>query len=224
MKFNFLILLLFESIILHRNFVYCFSSDDLSKFDSYLNSPTNIITVEKDFKKEIQCRLCTSMFSINFNYDKLLNNKEELNKIKQTFSNESYLMKNNDIKSYFSKDNISFVLKEISMQFFFKGGINQFDGDSIDLLTKCRGIESNNYNCDKLKLKLCGKLLSFDRICELIHETQAHEKKEEKSEVEPHSNSEDEILENTINPNNEKNGKNDLNNLLKKLMNKAYCI
>jgi len=96
----------------------------------------NSITSNKN-QISIKCILCHDLFKYDFDYDKLLKEMKH----------------NNDIE---------LVAKEISMQYFFKGGDIQFEGQIPD------GINFNNckldkltQQCEKLKAKLCENVLSL---------------------------------------------------------------
>ena len=113
-----------------------------------------------DKHKLIQCKLCQEMFNFNFNFDEMLKSKK-IENIKKVF--DSLQEEPDELKGYFSKDNLEFVLKEISMQYFFKGGDSLFDSeDNNSSLKNCKDSDSPNEKCDLNKLKICEKVLTFE--------------------------------------------------------------
>jgi hypothetical protein len=131
-------------------------------------------------QKLVKCKLCQEMFEFNFNFDELLKSNKILN-IKQTFG----LIEDNknESETYFSNDNMEFITKEISMQYFFKGTESQFDEASSNN-KQCKTLKvGSDDNCDKLKFEACEKVLSFDAgICVNFKKTFAEIFKSIKSE------------------------------------------
>jgi hypothetical protein len=117
-------------------------------------------TVDKH--KLIQCKLCQEMFKFNFNFDEMLKSKQ-IENIKKVF--DSLQVHPDELKGYFSKDNMDFVLKEISMQYFFKGGDSLPDESQNLKLKNCKEKNSSD-ECENIKLQICQKVLSFEEgIC-----------------------------------------------------------
>jgi hypothetical protein len=64
----------------------------------------------------------------------------------------------------FGGESVENLAKEISMQFFFKGGEVQFDSlisSDVDF-NKCK-VDDSDDRCTKLKMKLCESILSFEK-------------------------------------------------------------
>ena len=92
-------------------------------------------------KIKLQCRICKEMFKYEFDYDKLIKNQNK-----------------------FDSECLENLAKEISMQFFFKGGEIQFDSlipSDIDF-GKCK-LDNSNDRCINLKFKLCESILNFEK-------------------------------------------------------------
>lgn len=115
--------------------------------------------IEDKKQKLIKCKVCQEMFEFNFNFDEFLKSNKILN-YKQTFGlieDDKYLL-----ETYFSTDNMEFITKEISMQYFFKGTDSQFD-ESSPKNKQCKTMKvGSEENCDKLKYEACEKVLSYD--------------------------------------------------------------
>ena len=103
------------------------------------------------------------MFKFNFNFDDMLKSKK-IETIKKVFDS---LSPPEELRSYFSHDNLEFVLKEISMQYFFKGGDGLTDEAQTLKLKECKeASHSDSESCEKLKFHICQKVLAFDEgIC-----------------------------------------------------------
>jgi hypothetical protein len=115
-----------------------------------------------DTHKLIQCKLCQEMFKFNFNFDEMLKSKK-IENIKKVF--DSLQVHPDELNGYFSKDNLDFVLKEISMQYFFKGGDSLPDESQNLKLKQCKDKNTSD-DCEKIKLQICQKVLSFeDGVC-----------------------------------------------------------
>jgi hypothetical protein len=92
-------------------------------------------------KIKLQCRICLEMFKHDFDYDKLMKSHNK-----------------------FGGESVENLAKEISMQFFFKGGEVQFDSlisSDVDF-NKCK-VDDSDDRCTKLKMKLCESILSFEK-------------------------------------------------------------
>jgi hypothetical protein len=116
-----------------------------------------------DTKKLIQCKICKEMFDYDFNYEEMLKNSNKLNMIGKAF--EAIYDNKDELTAYFSKDNMEFITKEISMQYFFKGA----DETTTMKLKECRNNNiktSPNSDCEKIKFELCENILSYEKnIC-----------------------------------------------------------
>jgi hypothetical protein len=114
---------------------------------------------EKNRESMIRCKLCQEMFEFNFDYEKFLDsgNRDNVFKIFRTLEGDDGM---ESLKKYFSKDNLEFVTKEISMQYFFKGNEAQID-------KQCEGKKIGVDDvCDSKRLEECEKILSYDRsVC-----------------------------------------------------------
>jgi hypothetical protein len=110
-----------------------------------------------DMKKLVQCKLCQEMFEFEFNYEDILKSKL-IDIIKKTF--ETIEQNKDELKNYFSKDNMEFTAKEISMQYFFKGGESQIDELNSLKFKECKFKRIDE--CNEMKLGACEKILSFD--------------------------------------------------------------
>jgi hypothetical protein len=94
-------------------------------------------------KIKLQCQICIQMFKYDFDYDKLMKGENK-----------------------FDSESVENLAKEISMQFFFKGGEIQFDSliPSDINFSKCK--LDNNDRCTNLKMKFCESILNFDKnVC-----------------------------------------------------------
>lgn len=107
------------------------------------------------------------MFEVEFNYEKLLKDDNRMKIIKNyfVFSEEN----NNDkFNQIFSRENLEFIMKEVSMQYFFKGSDGQYNPKT------------------KPKDKLCEEILDYDNICTVqiksYSKNKAVKKENEKSE------------------------------------------
>ena len=123
------------------------------------------------------------MFQYEFNYEKLLKDDTKINFIKSFFAEIS----ENDfnLRDYFSKDNLDFLSKEISMQYFFKGEDSLFASEEhMEKFKNCKNLKaseatengslnSNNniFNqCEIMKLKMCENILTFEAdVCVNFH-------------------------------------------------------
>ena len=133
----------------------------VSNFSVSKNNNENI--QKEKLKKIIDCKICQEMFHFDFNYETLLKNESENKMIKSYF--EEIKQDELNIKDYFSKENLEYILKEISMQYFFKGEDSQFSSEeNIEILKTCKfeklGISEK---CDNLKLKLCENILNVEQ-------------------------------------------------------------
>jgi len=110
-------------------------------------------------EKLIKCKVCQEMFEFNFNFDEFMKSTKVLN-IKNTFG----LIEDNkdELETYFSNDNMEFITKEISMQYFFKGTESEFNEASANN-KECKTMKAGTKEiCDKLKFETCEKVLSFE--------------------------------------------------------------
>ena len=112
--------------------------------------------------KIIQCKICQFSFKFNFNYDKLLEDSNSINIIKKFFVNT---IDNDELESFFKKDNIENLSKEVSMQFFFKGSENQFMGKNFLDYSDCKENKKERSFCDDLRLRLCDEILGNEKLC-----------------------------------------------------------
>jgi len=130
-----------------------------------------------EIKKLIDCKICQEMFQYEFNYEKLLKDDSKINFIKSFFGEISETDFN--LREYFSKDNLDFVSKEISMQYFFKGEDSLFSSEeNLEKFKNCKSFktaeatENRNLNnqCEVMKLKICENVLSFEAdVCVNFH-------------------------------------------------------
>lgn len=103
-----------------------------------------------------KCKICTEMVEIDFNYDSLMSNGDNLNKIKNYFT-DSLGIDETIVNEQLGKDNLEFMTKEISMQYFFKG--SESSGGSN--IKECKAVKSDK--CDKLKSNLCEDVVGLNR-------------------------------------------------------------
>jgi hypothetical protein len=124
-------------------------------------------------QKSIQCKVCQEMFRYDFDYDKLIKDEETEKQIEKYFTekgggvpvneDEEGVDKNkeNSIKS-----KIEIMAKEISMQYFFKGGETQFETliNNQDEYKFCKNYERSkgNKKCEKIKNKVCEDVLGYE--------------------------------------------------------------
>lgn len=104
----------------------------------------------------VNCIVCREMFNVDFDYDLLMKDKTAVEGIK----NEIRPGLGAGVESVDDRL-IENTAKEVSMQYFFKGGEAQFGGD-LPVLNSCK---SGNYigsTCGDLKIKLCEGILSLD--------------------------------------------------------------
>lgn len=138
-----------------------------------------------EIKKLIDCKICQEMFQYEFNYEKLLKDDSKISLIKSFFGEISE--KDFSLRDYFSKDNLDFISKEISMQYFFKGEDSLFSSDEhLEKFKNCKSLKTsdttesansdyNNFShknnqCDVMKLKICENVLSFEAdVCVGFH-------------------------------------------------------
>jgi hypothetical protein len=106
-----------------------------------------------DVQKAAQCLICVEMFQKGFNYDEFMKDSAIIDKIKSRLSFYDQV----SLGSSLSKDNLEFVTKEISMQYFFKGAESQFDEKTTNQVKSC-----GQDNCEQLKLGLCENILSLE--------------------------------------------------------------
>ena len=110
-----------------------------------------------EYTKLVQCKVCEEMFGYNFNYDEYLKNDNNIKYLNEFFKDSPL-----DRVHYLGKDNMEFITKEISMQYFFKGNDLQIDNAIID---NCKP-KSDDKKCRQYKLTSCAKILSFeDSVC-----------------------------------------------------------
>lgn len=102
-----------------------------------------------------KCKLCTEMIDVDFNYDQLMNNEDKIRSIKNYLLNEIGV-EEKKVSEQFSKDNLEFLTKEISMQYFFKGSESKTAGD----LKECIRVQTEQ--CKKIKIRLCEEILAID--------------------------------------------------------------
>jgi hypothetical protein len=118
-----------------------------------------------DVQKEVQCLICEEMFSKGFNFDEFMKDTQVIEKMKGRLPGADPLV----VYSSLSKDNLEFIAKEVSMQYFFKGAESQFDEKTMSQVKGCTGQE-----CEKLKLGLCENILSLEKgLCTTISEQKA---------------------------------------------------
>lgn len=160
--------LLFILLINHLNLIFISCSKSQSyQTESYLSpNPLSQQNIIPDKQKLIQCKLCEEMFDFNFNYEEILKSKK-IESIRKAF--EALQSKNEEfsVNNYFSKDNMEFVTKEISMQYFFKGADSLIDEVDSLKYKECKNNKtSNSLQCQKLKLRVCEKVLNYeDGVC-----------------------------------------------------------
>lgn len=92
---------------------------------------------DPEIQNKVQCKICEYMFEVDFNYDKLLSNKKQVEDIKTFF--KPFLSKEKAVQM-FSNENLEFLMKEVSMQYFFKGADGQFNSKNKSKLEKCEEI------------------------------------------------------------------------------------
>ena len=126
---------------------------------------SSILNNSLEYKQKlIKCKICQEMFEFNFNFDEFLKS----NKIQNIINTFGLIEENKkELDTYFSNDNMEFITKEISMQYFFKGTESQFDEASAKN-KECKSMKvGNEETCDKLKFEYCEKVLSFeDETCQ----------------------------------------------------------
>lgn len=110
--------------------------------------------------KLIRCKICQEMFDCDFNYEVFLKSNK-ISIIQKAFGP----LDKKDLKDYFNKDNMEFVTKEISMEYFFKGAESQSE-ELNALKTKTCKNNQDKEECEHWKLETCEKVLSFEQgIC-----------------------------------------------------------
>jgi hypothetical protein len=126
----------------------------------------NVVTHGPDLQKTIQCLICEDMFQKGFNYEEFMKDASAIDKIKNRLSGNFDM---NVLSTTLNKDNLEFVTKEISMQYFFKGAESQFDENTSKQIKLCN--ENNaQQQCEKVKLGLCENILSFESgLCTYIN-------------------------------------------------------
>jgi len=156
---------LFISYFLALLFIWNINAVQKSKINSEIRHSDEI-------KKLVDCKICQEMFEYEFNYEKLLKDDFKINFIKTFFS--EIRVEDFNLNDYFSKDNLDFVSKEISMQYFFKGEDTQFSSEeSLEKFKNCKNIKSGDGKipCDILKLRLCENVLSVESdVCVNLNE------------------------------------------------------
>jgi len=125
--------------------------EDLKNFQKYLNPSKDLQPLESqmnelDSQKLVQCKICEKMFELDFNYDKLLHNNNFILDIRNYFTK---VIPEEKIESIFKNENLEFLMKEVSMQYFFKGGDSQF----------------SFINKSKTKMSICEEILGYDSLC-----------------------------------------------------------
>lgn len=124
----------------------------------------------EEIKKLIDCKICQEMFQYEFNYENLLKDDSKLKFIKSFFEEISETDFN--LKDYMSKDNLDFVTKEISMQYFFKGEDSLFASEEqMEKFKNCKNFKNventenkslTNNQCEIMKLKVCENVLNIE--------------------------------------------------------------
>jgi hypothetical protein len=115
-----------------------------------------------DMNKHIQCRTCQEMFSIDFNIDQFMKDKNKMNIVK-SFIQSIFPNRLAEVNNLLSSDNLQFMTQEISMQYFFKGAENQIDEKYVPQLQQCKLKQSGlDGTCDSMKLNICESILSFN--------------------------------------------------------------
>jgi hypothetical protein len=108
--------------------------------------------------KLIQCKICHEMFDLNFNYDDFLKSGKILS-IKKAFET----LNDKKVTDFFSKDNMDFITKEISMQYFFKGADNLIDEADSLKLKDCQIKKLDQETCEMTKMTLCERILNYEK-------------------------------------------------------------
>lgn len=187
-------------------------------------------TQSDEIKKLLDCKICQEMFQYEFNYEKLLNDDSKINIIKSLF--EGISEQDFNFKGYFSKDNLEFVSKEISMEYFFKGEESQFlSEENLEKFKNCKNqkfdninnnININNvnnnsdYRCEILKFKLCENLLSIEAdLCTKFNERRDFWINKNKKNYEK-ENTQENIF------NSEENNKNNQNNKINQVNQNSF--
>lgn len=146
MKMNFVVFVLFVLTLF-----YCVISNV---------SPKETTSSNQELSKDLQCRVCNEMFNYDFDFERFLHEKSLIEVICQ---NGKY-----DVPS------IEIASKEISMQFFFKGGDSQYE--SYDNIVNCKKLKVKEEKCEKSKAKLCESILSLEEnICHSSSGNQVYE-------------------------------------------------
>jgi hypothetical protein len=101
-----------------------------------------------------KCKICTEMVDIDFNYDSLIGDEDKLNRIKNYFS-QSLGIDEKVVNEQLGRDNLEFVTKEISMQYFFKGS----ESSNNSNIKECKAVQTEK--CQKLKNNLCEDVLAI---------------------------------------------------------------
>jgi len=149
---NFLLIIIFINHLSHCSIISNFIKP--SKLE---DNP--IMQVNKT--KLIQCKICHEMFDNNFNYDDFLKSGK-VPLIKKAFET----LNDKKVEDFFSKDNMDFITKEISMQYFFKGADNLIDEANSLKLKDCQNKKLEEETCEKTKMMLCERILNYDKnIC-----------------------------------------------------------
>ena len=159
--------------ILNKNKFSNSLSDSASFPEDESKTKNNISNTKVEKTKLIQCKLCQDMFDFNFNFEDMLKGKK-IDRIKRAF--DPLKENEEDLKGYFTKDNMEFILKEISMQYFFKGADSGLDEGLSLKLKECKSKSAVNYysdssiklakECEHIKLGQCEKILNFEEgIC-----------------------------------------------------------
>lgn len=122
-----------------------------------LKLPQNLNNQSKSF---IQCIICNNMFNYNFNFDEGTKDPNNFDTIKLFVKK---FVKEPNIEELTSKNFIETNMKEIAMEYFFKGADNLFDAETNSKLINCKN--RNSKDCFDLKKPLCEKILSVK--CEI---------------------------------------------------------
>jgi hypothetical protein len=131
-------------------FVITFYIFLVSEFYIKLIKSKDLMSSVQEIPKKLECDVCNEMFKYDFDYDKFL--KDET--VVETLSNQGNI----------TKQQIEIAAKEVSMQYFFKGGESQFEASTN--LPACKNAKIKEENCEILKMKLCESILSYqDNTC-----------------------------------------------------------
>jgi hypothetical protein len=118
----------------------------VSEFFIQVSLSKDMMSTVQEIPKKLECEVCSEMFKYDFDFDKFLKDQSAV----ESFSNQGS----------FSKKEIEIAAKEVSMQYFFKGGESQFE--SYTGLPACKNMKIKEDNCRKLLMKLCDSILSYE--------------------------------------------------------------